>query len=214
MRLGIEDFLRPRGALEGLQRAQRAGKTRFIGFVTRGNDAEAARQLIDLGGFSLINVSVNLLNPSAAIRPLGMCPDPDWGGILNDAADHGVGAAIYSPLAGWFLSDAAVSEGKPHPLARGARSAEGAEGGFRRAAALSFLSKARNPAQTEDHNLAQAAIRFVLSLQGVTVALGGFSDERQVEEVAGCSGQGPLSAENMARVEAVWRANFGEPVSR
>src|SRR5581483_6439333 len=63
-RLWIEDFLRPGGGLDGLQRAQRDGKARHIGFVTRGNDVEAVRQLIDTGLFSLINVSVNLLNPS------------------------------------------------------------------------------------------------------------------------------------------------------
>ncbi|MYF65599.1 MAG: hypothetical protein F4185_06925 [Chloroflexi bacterium] len=71
-RLWIEDYLRPGGALEGLQRAQESGKARFIGFITRGGDGDAARQLIDTGVFSLINVSVHLLNPSASVKPDGM----------------------------------------------------------------------------------------------------------------------------------------------
>jgi aryl-alcohol dehydrogenase-like predicted oxidoreductase len=209
--LWIEDYLRPGGALEGLQRVQKAGKARFIGFITRGNDAAEAQQLIDTGAFSLINVSVNLLNPSAAIKPYGMKVDQDWGGILGYAADHGVGAAIYSPLSGWLLTDQAASGGDPHPLARGSRSPEVGELGAKRAQALAFLSRKLNPySQKEDHNLAEAAIRFNLSLKGVTVVLGGFSDAKQVEEVAGCSGKGPLSEENVMRVENVWRANFGD----
>ncbi len=209
-RLWIEDYLGPGGALEGLQRAQKSGKARFIGFITRGGDGEAARRLIDTGAFSLINVSVNLLNPSAATKPYGMRVDADWDGILDYAAAHGVGASIYSPLAGWFLTDNAVEGGEPHPLARGARSPEAGATGLRQARALRFLSRNLNPdTQEDDHSLAAAAVRFVLSLNGVSTVLGGFSDPGQIEENAACSGKGPLSVQNMKRIEMVWRANFG-----
>ena len=208
--LSVDDYLRPGGALEGLQRVQRAGKTRFIGFITRGNDEVAVRQLIDTGAFDLINVSVNLLNPSAAVKPHGMHVDHDWAGILGYAASQNVGAAIYSPLAGGFLNDSAVAGGPPHPTAGGRRSPADMETGRRQATALSFLSRKLDPgSQTEDHGLAEAAIRYVLSLDVVTTVLGGFSDREQVEEIAACSGKGPLSQQNMARLEMVWRANFG-----
>ncbi|MPZ13849.1 MAG: aldo/keto reductase [Chloroflexi bacterium] len=208
--LWIEDYLRPGGALEGLQRVQRAGKARFLGFITRGNDAPAARQLIDTGCFSLINASVNLLNPSAALKPYGMHVEQDYDRILTYAAAHGVGAAVYSPLAGWFLTNGAVSGSTPHALASGPRTPESEQVGLRRAKALGFLSSTLHPdVQRDDHNLAEAAIRFVLSLEGVSVVLGGFSDTHQVEEVAGCSGRGPLSEENLMRVEGIWRSNFG-----
>ena len=209
-RLWIEDYLRPGGALEGLQRAQKSGKARFIGFITRGGDGDAARQLIDTGVFSLINVSVNLLNPSAGIQPDGMRFDADWDGILNYAAANGVGAAIYSPLAGWFLTDNAADGGPAHPLARGSRSPEVDAEGLHCARALRFLSRNLSPdTQEDDHNLAEAALRFVLSLNGVSTVLGGFSDACQVEENAACSGKGPLSVQNMKRIEMAWRANFG-----
>jgi len=208
-RLWIEDYLRPGGALEGLQRAQRSGKARFIGFITRGNDAPAAQRLIDTGAVSLMNVSVNLLNPSAAIKPSGMRVDQDYGGILSYAAAHGVGAAIYSPLAGGALTDSAAAGIPTHPLARGPRSPEAGETVSRRARALSFLSKRLDSTAQEEHSLAEAAIRFVLSLEGVSAVLGGFSDKKQVEEISACSGKGPLSQQNMARIEMAWRANFG-----
>jgi len=208
-RLWIEDYLRPGGALEGLQSAQRSGKARYIGFITRGNDAPAAERLIDTGAFSLLNVSVNLLNPSAAMKPFGMRVDQDYGEILRYAAARGASAAIYSPLAGGVLTDSAVAGGPGHPLARGPRSPEAWMIPLRRAKALSFLSRELNPAAREDHDLAAAAIRFILSLEGVTTVLGGFSEKKQVEEITACSGKGPLSVPNMSRIEMVWRANFG-----
>ena len=208
--LWVEDYLRPGGALEGLQRVQRSGKARFIGFITRGNDYPAVCQLIETGAFALINASVNLLNPSAAMKPVGMQVDHDWGGLLGYAATHGVGVSIYSPLAGGFLNDNSASGGSPHPVAGGRRSSDAMETGLKLARAVSFLSRNLHPdTQGDDHHLAEAAMRFVLSLEGVTTVLGGFSDAEQVDEMAACSGKGPLSEQNMARLEMVWRANFG-----
>jgi L-glyceraldehyde 3-phosphate reductase len=208
--LSVADYLRPGGALEGLQRVQAAGKARFIGFITRGNDAQAAQQLINTEAFNLINVSVNLINPSAAGLPKGMRVGQDWGGILGYAHVHGVGAAVYSPLASWYLSDAGASGGDSHPLGYGVRSPESGAIGRHQAQMLGFLSKNLHPdTQAADHGLAQAALRYVLSLEGVTSVLGGFSDAQQVTENAAASGPGGLSEENMARVEMVWRGNFG-----
>ena len=208
--LWVEDYLKPGGALEGLQRAQRSGKARFIGFITRGNDAPAARRLIDTGAFDLINVSVNLLNPSAGVKPYGMRFDADYDGILGYAASHGVGAAVYAPLAGGFLNDNAAEGGQTHPLAQGPRTPEAGARGLYQARSLRFLSRSLSPdTQEDDHNLAQAAIRFVLSLDGVSTVLGGFSEAGQVEENVACSGRGPLSVRNMKRIEMLWRANFG-----
>jgi len=208
--LSVADYLRPGGALEGLQRVQAAGKARFIGFITRGNDAPAAQQLINTGAFNLINVSVNLINPSAAGLPKGMWVGQDWGGILGYAHAHGVGAAVYSPLASWYLSDAGASGGDSHPLGYGVRSPESGAIGRHQAQMFGFLSKNLHPdTQADDHDLAQAALRYVLSLKGVTSVLGGFSDAQQVTENAAASGPGGLSEENMARVEMVWRGNFG-----
>jgi len=207
--LSLEDYLRPGGGLDGLQRVQHAGKARFIGIVTRGNDGAAARQLIDTGCLSLINVSINLLNPSASIRPQGMRVGQDFDEILGYAAAHRVGTAIYSPLAGGLLTDQAVGGGAPHPLARELAGPDARGAGLQQARAFRFLSRELDPAaQTDDHNLTEAAIRFVLSREGVTVVLGGFSDARQVEQAADCAAKGPLSNVNMTRIEDVWRANF------
>ena len=209
--LGIEDYLGRHGALEGLERIQRAGKTRYIGFICRGNDGGPVRQLIDTGVFSLINIVYTLLNPTAVVpAPRGMEADPDWQQVIPYAHQHGVRAAVYSPLAGGLLSEHILSGGEPHPLSGAARRGGGTGGmgearqrQLRRAEALRFLSHG------EQQSLVQAAIRFILMEPGVTTVLGGFSDVQQLEEVASASGAGPLTEEEMARIEMVWRANFG-----
>jgi aryl-alcohol dehydrogenase-like predicted oxidoreductase len=203
--LWIDDYLRPGGALAGLQRVLRDGKARYIGFICRGNDGYQVRQLLDTNMFHMINVPYTLLNPTAGMtKSRGLEVDRDFGGVINYAYERGVGTAIYSPLAGRFLTNHIVAGGERHPLA-GAR--DTASEAYRRhlemARALSFLI--REGQQT----LAQAAIRFILMHQGVTVVLGGFSALEHLEEMAAVSGTGPLEPELMARVEMVWRANFG-----
>jgi aryl-alcohol dehydrogenase-like predicted oxidoreductase len=199
--LWIEDYLRPRGALEGLQRVLRAGKTRSIGFICRGNDAPYVRQLIDTGCFQMINLVYNLLNPSAAAKRVpGLEVNADFGGEIDYAYEHGVGVAVYNPLAGGLLTDTTLRGGEPHPLSRSRVATQ--EAGVRRARALSFLSQ---PGRT----MAQAGTRFILDHPGVTTVLGGFSGIEHLEEAVPTSALPPLSQQEMARVEMVWRANFG-----
>jgi len=202
--LWIEDYLRPKGALEGLQRIQRAGKARFVGFICRGNDGAQVRQLIDTGCFNLINLIYTLVNPSAGRTDVpGFLPSPDFGGVIDYAAAHGVGVAVYSPLGGGVLTDTILNDRSAHRLSHVARrESEWYQGNVKRAKALGFLSK---PGRT----MAQAAKRFILDHPGVTTVLGGFSGLEHIEEAVPASGAPPLSAEEMARVEMVWRSNFG-----
>lgn len=202
--LWIEDYLRPNGALEGLQRILRDGKTRYIGFICRGNDGRQVRELIDTGAFHLINLVYNLFNPSAGARSVpGLQVGADFGGVVDYAAAHGVGVAVYNPLAGGLLTDNTLLGGDAHPLAgaRG-RESEAFQANVRRAKSLSFLSRA-------DRTMAQAAKRFILDHPGVTTVLGGFSGIEHLEEAVPASGAPRLTEEEMARIEMVWRANFG-----
>src|SRR5687767_1506705 len=64
--LALEDYLKPGGAIEGLDRILQAGKTRYAGFICRGNDGPEVKQLIDTGRFQLINLVYTLLNPTAS----------------------------------------------------------------------------------------------------------------------------------------------------
>ena len=203
--LWIEDYLRPGGALEGLQRVLRDGKARYLGFICRGNDGYQVRQLIDTSLFRMINVPYTLLNPTAGLaRARGLEVERDFGEVLTYAYAHGVGPRSTAPWRAGCSPITAWRGGDRHPLA-GTR--DTASEAYRRhlemARALNFLRREGT------HTLTQAALRFILMHQGVTVILGGFSALEHLEEIVPVSGAGPLVPELMARVEMVWRANFG-----
>jgi len=199
--LALKDFLRPGGALEGLHRLTTAGKIKYAGFVCRGGDGDEVRQLLGIGRFHLINVPYSLINPTAGLPgSSGVASDPDYGGIINDAGKHGVGCAIFSPLAGGYLTDAHLDGVASHPLARrreplsadARRTAE-------RAKLMRFLAMENNL------TLAQAAYRFILMHEHVTTVVGGFSSQEQMEEIVPVTGTGPFKSADMARLQEVWR---------
>lgn len=202
--LGIEDYLRPGGAIEGVERLIRSGKVRHAGFICRGNDGAEVRRLLDTGVFDLINVPYTLLNPTAGQRlPVGLNVERDYGAVISAAHAAGAGAAIYSPLAGGALTNDALSGAVRHPLARPDRASfEKATRQREAAGRLCFLCEATGL------TLAQAAIRYVLMHEGVTTVLGGFSSVEQMEEIVAAADAPAFEPELLARLEALWRADF------
>jgi L-glyceraldehyde 3-phosphate reductase len=202
--LSLDHFLQPGGALDGIERLKRAGKIGYAGFICRGNDAEEVRQLLDTGMFHLINVPYTLFNPTAGRpKPKGLKVDKDFGDVISFAHAHGAAAAIYSPLASGYLTDDAVAGRPRHELARAYDLETPASLKLRRmAGALTFLSR------ESGCTLAQAAFRFVLMHDGVAAALGGFSNQVQLEEIAAVSGPPPFSVDQMQRLEALWNTDF------
>ena len=204
--LGLDDYLGAGGALEGLERLRRAGKTRFFGFASEDADADAVLTLIETEEFHMLNVWYDLLNPTAGLpTPDGLDVQHDYDQYLMRARELGVGTAVIRPLAGGVLTDHAVGGGGRHALAGGGltRDADMYQAMVRRAVPFGFLSR---PGQT----LSEAAYRFILRDAAVTTVLGGFSEMAHLEEAVGCSGAPGLSDEDMARLEMVWRSNVGK----
>jgi L-glyceraldehyde 3-phosphate reductase len=203
--LGIDDYFRDGGAIEGVDRVVRAGKVRFAGFICRGGDGDEVRRVLATGVFHLINVPYTLLNPTAG-RAMGSDPaglTPDYGQVLDAAREAGAGAAIYSPLAGGFLTDDFAGNSPRHSLARPARGeAAGIEETRRKVLALKGVLDGTGL------TLVQAAIRFCLMHEGVTTVLGGFSSVEQMEEIVAAADALALDAEVMARLEMLWGSNL------
>jgi L-glyceraldehyde 3-phosphate reductase len=200
----LHEYLGPSGALEGLERLRSAGKVRFIGLVNERPDVDLARTLIDTGSFSIINVQYNLINPSAGMSlPEGLEVGLDNGDIIDYAAAHHVGTAIFSPLARGVLTQMSLADGSRHPLAGQGilRDRAAYEGQLARGRALAFLAN-------EQRTLSQAAIRFILMHPGVTVVLGGFSAMEHLQEMANVPDMPALTLEEMDRVRQVWQSNF------
>lgn len=203
-RLPMDDYVRPGGAIEGVERLLRAGKVRLAGFICRGNDGDEVRRLLATGVFHLINVPYTLLNPTAGRpTPPGLSVDRDHGQVIDAALAAGAGTAIYSPLAGGVLTDEFAGDAVRHPLARPARGTAAEIARLReKALALRFV------AQATGLTLAQAAFRFILMHAGVTTALGGFSSIAQMEEIVAGAAAPPIPAEVMARLDAAWSGDL------
>ena len=202
--LQIDHYLGVGGAIEGVRRLLDAGKVRYAGFICRGNDAEEVTRILDTGLFKLINVPYTLLNPTAGIaKPDGLKVGKDFGREIDLARERKASAAVYAPLASGALSDDALAAKPRHSLARQEDPhSEAAERNREKARALKFLSSENGI------SLAQAAFRFILMHPGVATALGGFSSQGQLEEIAAVPNIAPFAPSQMAKLDAVWRADF------
>jgi len=169
-----------------MQRLQKAGKARFIGFSGVGEPA-ALLAAVDSNAFDTVQVVYNALNPSAGgPLPAGV-PGLDYGRLLERAQAADMGTIIIRALAGGALSG---SEAR-HPLAMQVVPPIGSAADFAadvaRARGLqSFVNEAGAVSLTE------LAERFVISHPAVSTMLIGYSTLDQLEEAAAAVAKGRL----------------------
>ena len=189
------------GVADGLVAMRDQGLTRFVGMTALG-DAACCRQVLDSGRFDAAQVYYNLLNPSADRPVPGAMPDAwsgqDFGGVIATCRAHGVAVMAIRVLAAGILAtdtrhgresivtratDVAAEEGR----ARGVDATLGTEYGTR----------------------AQTAIRFALANDDIAAAIIGLADVGQLDEALAAAASGPLPSAALARLEALYAANFG-----
>ncbi|HVB10684.1 MAG TPA: aldo/keto reductase [Bacillota bacterium] len=178
------------GVADGMERLVDAGRVRHAGVTGLGATADLQRAV---GRFATMQTYVNLLNPSAFF-PGAAGGAQDFAGVGRAAADAGMGVFAIRVMAAGAVAGPVA---RP-PLAGGVGGAlvQGADyaGDLARVAALPF------PAGPE------VALRFVLSLEGVSTALVGFSDLDQLAQAVRWAAAGPLPTEVVARIVAGARA--------
>ncbi|HLF77743.1 MAG TPA: aldo/keto reductase [Dehalococcoidia bacterium] len=202
--LTAEQLLGPGGVADAFDQLKAEGKVRCAGVSIYTGDAPAAiHRVIDSGRFDCAQIYHNILNPTAAIpRPEGFT-GPDRGQTLPKAAAQRMGVAVIRPLELGALTgvDERHAQGKVEQGPEYERN-------YRRSEALSFL------ATEGKQTLAQAALRYCLSTPGVSTIMVGFSNVRQIEEAAEASDRGPLPPEDMERINALYRSDFGLAAAR
>ena len=194
--------------LTAFERIKRAGKARYFGFATELCDPETVGALLDTGRFDHVNVWYSIVNPTAARRlppAVRYGRDyPDYGGIIERARANGVGVAAFRALTGGALSTKIIAEGASarHPNAGGSysRNPQQFEPEIVRSRPFAFL-------ETPTRTLPQAVYAYVLANPAVTTIVAGFSDANHVREAL--VEVPPLSAAELARVDAVYASNFG-----
>lgn len=197
-RLSIDGVFGPNGVLECLQRIREEGRTRFLAFCSSGGDPEVNRQIVDSGGFDVVQLTYNLLNPTEGRLPPSGFKGDDQGQIIDHAAARGMGVVVIRVLGGGGLSGAR----EPHRLSAGTQGARLHRDAMARAQALTFL-------QGDDQTLAQGAIRFAIGKKEVSTVLVGFSEANQIDVAARAAQRGGLDAADLARIEDLYATDFG-----
>ena len=186
------------------ERLRRDGKTRFLG-ITAVGDTTALDRVVDSGAFDSAQVPYNMLNPSAGASLPADYPAHDYAHLLARTRAAGMGVIAIRVLAAGALSG---SEAR-HPLgsASVAPIASGAD-------YASDVGRARRllPLVREGFagSLVEAAIRFAIANEAVTIALVGYSTLDQLEEAAAAVGKGPLPQAARDRLAELQRSFAGE----
>lgn len=199
--LTTKEVLGPNGVVDGFKAMRDRGKVGYFGFSGLG-DPRALHQLIDSGEFHGFQAYYNLLNPSAGQAVPARFSAVDYGLIIDRAAGKGMGAFVIRILAAGALT--------ADPSGGGGSSAEPLSPGSDYALDLQRAEKVKAALGVNGKTLTQAAIRFGLMNSQVSTVLVGFSNTAHIDEAVVCSGAGPLPREQMAKLEQLWKTDFGQ----
>ncbi len=201
--LAPKDVLGPNGVMDGFKTMRDRGKVGHFGFSGLG-DPNALHELADSGEFHGFQCYYNLLNPSAGQPVPAGFSALDYGLILDHAAAKGMGAFVIRVLAAGALTS--------DPSTGGGGSGQTLSPGSDYPVDLQRAEKIKAALSVEGRDLTQAAIRFGLMNQKVSVVLVGFSNTTHIDEAAACSGMPGLSDEQMAKVRKLWERDFEQVV--
>src|SRR5688572_13522526 len=187
------------GVLEGFKAMRDKGKVGYFGFTGLGDPA-ALHEVVDSGAFHSFQAYYNLLNPSAGHPVPPGFSALDYGLLIDCAAAQGMGVAVIRVLAaGALTSNPGVGGGStPEPLSKGSEYSLDVQRAEKLKAALAVDGK----------GMTQTAIRFGLMNPKVSTVLVGFSNTAHIDEAVACS-DAPLSDEEMAKIEKLWKTDFG-----
>jgi aryl-alcohol dehydrogenase-like predicted oxidoreductase len=195
--ISLEDLTGP--IWETFQQLRDEGKTRFLGICTTGAEALAVREAMERLPLDVIQAQYSLLNPTEARTPPAGFQGQDNGQTIELAGQKGIGVTAFRALAAGALAQ------KPGAALRQTSSRGNAtwNADMERAQALGFL---RAPGEEK---LAGGAVRYALSNPYVSTVLLGFSKGEYVDEANAYSDAGPLPADVIARIEALYATDFG-----
>ncbi len=170
--------------MEALADLKQQGKIRWFGIST--NDTDAIRKLLALGDLATVQVGFNLLSRSGEEA-------------LRLAKAENLGALIRVPLASGALSGKYfnVRQFEDGDRRRERFTSEKAAATFSKLSELLFLTEG------DRRTVVQAALRFVLDTEGVTSAIPGAKNRKQLEENTGAMDVPVLTEEERARAIAI-----------
>jgi aryl-alcohol dehydrogenase-like predicted oxidoreductase len=197
-------------ALQAFEKLQTQGKARFYGINGLG-DTNSLHQAIGLGQIGptpaphTIQSCYNLINPSAGVQVPAGFAFQDYRQLIDAAADHGMGAIAIRVLAAGALSGSADRAANAAPSVAPIGTGQSYAEDVRLARRFSFLVE-----EGCVESLVEAAIRFVIGKKEVSTMLVGISNLEQLEQAVTYANRGPLPAEALGRLPAIWGTSATE----
>jgi L-glyceraldehyde 3-phosphate reductase len=192
----IDHVLKKGGVADGLERMREQGLTRFVGLTALG-EAPAIVRAIDSGRFDSAQVYYNLLNPSAARAMPAGWSGHDFSGVCAACKRHDVAMMNIRVFASGVL---ATDQRHGREIALTENSALEVET-QRAHAALAALG-------TGHGTRAQTALRFSLANPDLACVVIGLAERSHLEEAIAAEAMGPLPAQAIAKLEAVYAKGF------
>jgi len=205
--LVTDDFLREGGAFEGLARVLASGKARIGGIACEDAEPAALATVIAHPTVSVLNVWLNMLNPSSLLEPSTAAVNgpADYRGIAAMAEAHGVGIAGFRALGGGALMSAAANTFDRHAIAGGGFTRNAAH--YRREVELA-ARLVRRLGIDSTTAMAAKAYRFNITDPRICTTVAGFSELSHLHGAIRASALGALPADEMTAILAAWRELF------
>lgn len=193
----VERILGKDGVADGLDRLREKGMIKHMG-ITGIGETSSVCEVIRSGRFDSAQVYFNLLNPSAARAMPPGWTGHDFNGVLDACRETNVAVmAIRIFAAGIIANDERTGrEGMLTPNTTIPEEERKAKAVF-------------EAIGTEHGSRAQIALRFVLSNPDISCAVLGSQELHHIDEALAAAEMGPLPADVIARLDALYASDFG-----
>ena len=202
-----EDFTAEGGAFEGLARVLKDGKVRLGGIACEEADPVIVSRLVANPLVSVLNVWLNMLNPSSLLDNDGATVNgpADYRGIATAAKKNGAGIAGFRAMGGGALMSAAARTFERHPYAGGGFTRNPAQ--YRREVELAqkLVTRLEIGSTAE---MAALAYRFNITDPRITTTVAGFSELSHLQGALDAVAKGPLESDKMAEIIQIWNELF------
>lgn len=194
--LSLAQVLGDGGICDTLDSLQKRGLIKHAGFTALG-EAAACHEVIKSGRMASAQVYYNMLNPSAGYPVPANWGTQDFDLLLDACAEHGVAAMNIRTFAGGCLT-MAPEHGREIPITP--NSSFGEERGRAEKVFAALGDEYGTPSQT--------ALRFSLSHAKMSCVVIGLAEISHLEEALAAQAMGPLPEEAVAKLQALWAADF------
>ena len=188
----LQDVFGRAGIVAAFESLMAEGRVDAFGFTGLG-DQQSVDELVQSRVFNSVQVPLNLLTPFAGQDRSAGSIDVDYETLVQNCARHDVGVIAIRVFAGGALVGQSPS---PHTYKTKFFSMDLFQRDQQRALQL-------RSALPDGLSLAEASLRFVLSVPGVTTALLGIASPEQVDQAVSFASKGPIDTQTWEQIRRI-----------